>query len=399
MITINKILPQSTNIIARSGKKRARDYKLLSRQDNLPVQLPAGIKELFGQKENPKSCSSVLIGKISDALFSKEIKTFYDKSKRILLRLITQNGQTESVRYYKYGNKNDRFVSVFKPASDNLSQFGALKDFCLTSKEYLRVTELHSHEFTNPPYPKRVSRKKVEYFGSDGKDRRITFIKTPFNLGIGNSLDKRILSAIIKKRGNNLTLDEVRKTDNFNLDTSDKYLKVRFLDPRSSDGIAVLTRQLLDENNLGKLKISVHTDCVFPDGSEGCFSAYERSISYKDFSQEAFAESAVECAAHEVDHAVKYAQIGRLGKGVTAYEADALRYLGEITDFGELRKAVKYSIAKDNYPANNKNSNNPAYLNNYLEVKAREAGEKAADEYENSKNYNFFEEFMPVEPQ
>ena len=409
MLSVNKILPAKINsgsvynaaeYLQKSAAPPQKDYKLLIRQDNLPVFDVKATADIPAPYE-ADSFNYVKIGKKSDDLFYKEVISFFDKSKKLIMRIFKQNEIDTKIRYYNNGSENDRLISTFKYAPNHSAapdEREIAGHFELVCREYQKVTELNPHiQANNSGYPKRISSKKTEIlYNGDEKTQHITYTRTPFNHGIGKPSDKKVLQGKIVCTHNEFILKDITKTDNVNLDMNDKYLKVRFLDPRSADGIKVLTRQLLEEKKLNKLNISISTNCYFADRTEGEFCPETRNISFKDFSGEKLPDDAVNCAAHEVEHAYQYAQTGRLGKGNTSYATDALKILGGLTDMDEIREAVQYSMAGNIYPRRNKNWKNTLYRDNYLEEKAREAGVTAANEYRNSKNYDFFNEFRAL---
>lgn len=380
------------NIIGKPLPQKG--YTLLSKKNSATAD---GELKSFVNHYAPNACTDcythVTIGKKSDISYKKEILTFYDKYKKIALRLFKVNGTTDSMKHYKSNEQGERIITTMKINPDGKSPIP--NDTEILSAEFLKITELHTPKTTKEGIlPVRVSSKKVEFEHFENKEvEHITLKHTPFNHGIGKPSDKRILRGIVTKKGNDYTLDNITQSDNMELDLDDKFLKVRFLDPRSRDGLVALTKQILKEKNIDKLRLNISTKVDLAADIAGSFSPKNRNISYRDFSREDFPEDAVDCVAHEVEHAYQIAQIGRLGSGKTSYETDAMRTLGEITDSNELIEAVKYSIASAEYPLENTTKHNPLYRDNYLEIKAREAGEKIADEFEKSKNYDFFEDF------
>ena len=368
------------------------DFKLLSKSENMSVSnaMKNAVK-IFVPDLEADTFSYISVGKISDSSYHSEIMTFYDKCKRVVMRAFKKNGELNKMRCYEYPSCDSRVISTYEPSHSG-------DNFALVTAEYQRITTLRlNSQLRTEKCSQRISSKKIVVSDSDGKKtREITFLYTPFNRGVGKPSDRRLLKGLITKEGNDIVLGNIEKTDNVDLDMNDKYLTVRFLDPRTDIGIHTLTRQLLKSKFLDKLRISIFTNCQLSENTEGSFSAASRSILFKNFSNAKFHERAVDCVAHEVEHAYQYAQIGRLGKGKTSYETDAMRILGELDNTDEIREAVKYSVADLKYPYKDANWSNPFYRDNYLERKAREASEKIVDEYENSKNYNFFEEFDPI---
>ncbi|MGN0030580.1 MAG: hypothetical protein ACI37Q_01335 [Candidatus Gastranaerophilaceae bacterium] len=403
----NKISPQRiysagfrlVNRVRRTcGRQQLTDFRLTTKSENLPVSESMNKAiGIFLPNVTADTFSYVSIGKHSDLSYRHEIMTFYDKCKRVILRTFKKDDNLYKMRCYRYGLDNDAIIATYKSIPEKANS--SSDDLQMVSVEYRRVTSIKSNTFSeNNPSPQRVSIKKVEMSDFNGKaNEEITFLYTPFNRGVGKPSDRKFLKGTVVFENDNVSLNNIEKSDNVKLDFDDKYLTVRFLDPRTEAGIKVLTGQLLKEKSLDKLKLKIVANCELDEGVEGSFSSDLRTIFLKNFTEYCFHEDAVNCSAHEVEHAYQYSLIGRLGKGNTSYETDAMNINGELTDINEINEAVRYSIADTNYPSTGRTNDNPLYKYNYLEVKARQFGEKIADEYENSLNYDFFEEFKPIE--
>ena len=93
----------------------------------------------------------------------------------------------------------------------------------------------------------------------------------------------------------------------------------------------------------------------------------------------------INIAAHEGDHAKRFAIIGQLGKRRSPYEMKAEKVLREIVNYEERQKGYEYLTASEKYPRLTDKEDltqNMDYMNNELEVLAREE-EKAVREYYN----------------
>ena len=188
-------------------------------------------------------------------------------------------------------------------------------------------------------------------------------------------------------------MSHLKKSKNLALDLSDKFLKIRLLNPKSFEGLIAYTKSLLAEKGLKSLNIKIHpysnkvSSYVY-----GYFSSPESEICYGKRLLNETSEEVIDTVAHEVEHAYQYALIGRLGKGNTSYENEALKKLGEIPK-EKRAEAIDYAIAKERYQQFSK-IGNAEYHNNLLEIRAADAGKDAAMEYkENVDNYNFFKNF------
>ena len=216
-----------------------------------------------------------------------------------------------------------------------------------------------------------------------------------------NEGHKKVASAKILDKDEKKYLFDFKKSGFDNSDSvskKDKFLLVRFLDPRSDEGLEYLTRMFLNQKHLSKLKINIFPNSFsVSSDSLGYFSPDKRKIAYSPELKDKAILSAVNTVVHEVEHAFQYSQIGRLGKTRTTYEMDAYLRLGDL-EHEKIGEALKYADARDNYPRFNNFSElseakKREYRENYLEVKAREAGLNAEQIYikSNVNNYLFFD--------
>lgn len=384
------------------GMPLLRDYKLISKADKINVSELD--KNVWESPENAFYYSLVRVGKNSDPKFSREIITFYDERNKLIQRIFRQNGLNTRLKLYKDSvmtdEKRSRLVttkefvqseqSAGKSIPDRLENFlGSWK----TNVEEFQIIKKYPHLRKDSKIsPVGLFTKKTEYLsGITDSIRNITFTKYPINHGIENPYDKKVISGTVIKSSEDFQLKDIYISDNLRLDLKDKFLKYRFIDPRSDEGAILLTQYFLNQKGLKPLEV-----LVCPSMSSHFVTGSFNKSGTIYYSEDFFKQSSyevVDTIAHEVEHAYQYAQIGRLGKVQSRYEAKANLMLPPL-EFEELDEAVKYSIARDVYPRKNYVASNPAYWSNYLEVKAREAGAKATEEYQACKNnYSFFEEF------
>lgn len=386
------------------GFKPLRDYKLLHKAENIDVSSYNERDWLMPHWAD--TFDIVRVGKKSDPNFIREVISFYDRDNNVIERLFRQNGMNTRKKIYSKGYKSRTIVTKdFVPPKVEAGINVPLKLRNLAGNWRDKISELQIIE----EYPvlrgyfkgKQIDKspvglytKRVEYSPSGDKDsvRNITFTKYPINFGFQKPSDKKVISGTLVKKGKDVELTDIHKTDNLKIDLNDEFLKYRFIDPRSDEGLRLLTDYFIKKRGLEPLHIYVNpSSASVKESSLGYF--WNGELHYSDKLQKLCSDEAVDTVAHEVEHAYQHAQIGRLGKSESRYETNAENLLPPI-EFDEIKEAVKYAIARDAYPVTNKSMENPLYRDNYLEVKAREAGRKAKDMYRaNMENYKFFNWF------
>ncbi len=329
----------------------------------------------------------------------KEIITFLDSSKRIVQRYFVTDGVNEKAKFYEYPDENTRIITTKKfvlPVNIEQSLSAGAKNLLGSwinfTQDFQRIFKLPELK-KNGKIPSKVYIKRLEF-----KDnlREITYCEYPLNLGI-ESGSKKVISAKVAANNEDLEISDIKMSDNLKLSLTDKFLKYRMVGINTNEGLIAITKHFLNEKGIGKLRIYVEPSSWHIDENDlGYFSLKSRAIRYNEKLNKKPSALSVKTAAHEVEHAWQYAQIGRLGKGVSSYETEALFTLGDLP-LDEISEVFKYVIARDKYPRNLSSkelAKNPLYKNNYMEVKARQAGDAAESEFTASKeNYEFFENF------
>lgn len=403
MFSLSAILPQNINSLGfrtvnkvrkACGVKCLKDYKLSIRQDNVPVI--NFDTDIYKPPKEAATYNYVKVGKKSDKSFSREIISFYDKNKKLIHRYFRENGVNIKRKVYSEGFDSREITTSEYIPSQKFLNYGLWKD---RSKEYQQVNEYrHPALSKDGKHAKDMRTKRIDYEEcGDNQVQKITYTKYPLTLGFQNASQKEVVSGRIKKTGDEFVLSDIKSSDNVTIDTQDEFLTVRFLDPRSDEGADVLTKYFLKLKGLEKLDVAVKS-VNYPMGTKVAdFNQYNGVITFYEPYKKGFWFTPIDASGHEVEHAYQYAQIGRIGKGDTAYETRAMQVLGTPSDIDEICEATEYAIANDIYPRENIVPSNPLYWDNYLEVKARAAGEKAVDLYKNNSNNIFFEKFNFVE--
>ena len=373
---LHKINPEKCKfvLLEKTQKINIDQYKTFS--DNTP--------------QNADSFTIVTIGKREDKNYKKKITTFYS-DENVVERLFESTEGERIIREYEHRGHD---------VKDSNCRYRKIVQKKMVNGKPKFVTDL-IEEMRTYKFQKQKNKKtgknclKLEIIKNiiDGNKISATITEYPFN---GDRKTAKIPN-LRKIAGLEIELNESTpiitgtfETTNIKLPSNDKYLPYRFiLDSKTK--IKELTKHFIKEKNLDKLNIKVRVKDTIGKNTAGYFDEERNEIVYAmstcDF---------VRTSAHEVEHAYQYCQIGRVGKGYSQYGRNSRKIYGPIDNLQESMEAHKYSIASINYPKLSDEedlSKNMDYMNNYLEVKAREAGEKASKEYK-EKGAEFNKQFF-----
>ncbi len=391
MLKINSIIPSTP------GK-----VYLKAKEDNVPVYLLR--LGLDNMTNNAATYSIARLCKSGDKSWSKEIITFFDNSKRIIQRYFLTNGVNEKMSVYEYPDGVTRVVTSKKfiaPDKDNEIYTSSVKNVLgrwVDFKQEVQKIFKPPCASSNGKFFPKVYIKTTEYENPiSGNMRKITFIDYPVKAASASGL-KRVISGRMTNNNGVINLFDVKKSDNLDLSLDDEFLKFRFAGVRNDEGLEALTKYFLNKRGLAPLKVCVAPSSISLDKRDlGWFSLGDRTIRFTQELKNRPSLFSVNTSAHEVEHAFQYSMIGRLGKGRSSYETEALLKQGDL-DLEGVREALKYVTARDNYPrdlsAESLRHNSEYMKKNYMERKAREAGKAAEEAFmADMKNYVFFEIF------
>ena len=361
---LHKINPEKCKyvLLEKTPKINIEQYKTFS--NNTP--------------QNADSFTFVTIGMRDDKSFKKKITTFYS-GKNIVERLFESSDGERVIREYEHLGHDVKASNCRYRKIVQKRMKGGKPEFITELIEEMRtyISEIKKNKKTGK------HRLKLEIIKNiiDGNKISATITEYPLN---GDRKTTKI-SSLRKIAGLEIELNEsipritgTFETTNIKLPTNDKYLPYRFIIDANTK-IKELTKQFIKEKNLDKLNIKIRVKDMLGKNTAGYFDEERNEIVYamntSDF---------VRTSAHEVEHAYQYCQIGRVGKGYSQYGKNSRKIYGKIEGLQESMEAYKYSIASINYPKLTDEedlSKNMDYMNNYLEIKAREAGERASNEY------------------
>ncbi len=320
--------------------------------------------------ENADSFTIVSIGKRDDEKYRKVITTFYT-NKKILKRVTESTDSPKIVREYTtkgdIKNSNCRMRRIVqKVLNESIMKY----ETNLIEEQNIYILPIFNEL-------KLQTRKNI----INGNKISATVTEYPFN-----KKKKKIPHFLKKVLGLELELiDDIPRIigtyeqGKVKFSDDDKYLPYRFMLDENQKLLGY-TKELIREKNLSKLDIIVKISDNVGKNTAGYFCADTNMIEYAKNCDKNF----VDTATHEIEHALQYKLIGRLGKSKSEYERNSRKFYGPIRTMKERGEAFKYYVAAEEYPKLKENENpmdNIDYVNNYLEIKAREAAKRAVEEY------------------
>lgn len=410
MLQISKYTPDFGYYIFKKANKirqfiglpQKTEYLLLAKNEN--VDIAQINKEKYWRiPQKAASFNYVSIGKKFDSDFCREVISFFDENGKLIQKLFRENGKNIKQRIYKYDDEKrtiEQRIFDTSRISDEIQDINVRNMWGMWKKEFTEqqwIMKLKNSFTSNGKQATFLKTKRSTYLNDDETIKKVTFTEFSPN-SIPHNIRKNIkVLGIIEQRQNMIKVNNI-ETECITLDKDDKYLPLRFLDLHTPEGLTVLTKYYIGKKGLKPLNIHIipNSDNV-ASNSNASFSPSSREIKFSPNVVKQYILDIIDTVAHEVEHAYQHCQIGRLGKGHNDYEFDAFKKFGEIENFEEREEAYKYVIARENYPKFTDDedlSKNLAYKNNYLEVKARLAGARAADNFEKAKtNFEFFSQF------
>lgn len=370
------------------------DFKMLTKTPKSPIERFNRELDFWAVPEEAKFFKNIRVGKKSDSAFFRDITSFYDKDKKLIKRCISGSDINYKIRQYKYSYETPKYRDISPHVISGRK---------ITTKEYIKdnpdkniwgkwkttcYEEQFAYHFFEDPMRIKIATKlhtnKVIYDLENEAKRTCVMTEYPKNKGYEPKSAKKVMGFEIEMVNGMPEIRGYEQTPNVKIPSCDDFLAYRFL--MGAEKQEALTRYFLAQKKLDDLGISVYTNKsnVSPDAIAH-FASYGPEICWRSVNA---AREPVVTAAHEVEHAWQYAQIGRLGKGTTNYERDCLRKFGEIADGKEREEAYKYLVASENYPSKTQMNYLESYKSNYLEKKARKAGSEAGE------IYNVFREFL-----
>ena len=380
--SINKLL----------GTPIKQDYILLSKNDKVPLtQFPASS---WAIQPNAVSFTVVRIGKKSNPDYMKEITTFYDIQNRPLAKCFWGTDIDYKMRTYKYDIENTsanmpasiRSIATEEcrkekhqaPIGKDLKFISAFGKWIKKSAETQYVTDIGD--------AKKLSIMKVRY---NNKSRDITLTEYPLNMNKESSDNKKVLNLTIGNDSHKYYVKKLCHSSNVSTIQNDEYFPYRFLsDEEKCKELSYYFLRKKGLDNLG-LNVEIPSRKVGPDAAAH-FSSQDSAIRWRDVPEY---KPIVMVAAHEVEHAAQHSLIGRLTGGESAYEIKCRAKFGKIKDKDERLEAIRCFEAQRSYPVGFESDYAKKHDENYLEIKANDAGFEAYKEY--SKGQKALKQIFP----
>lgn len=409
MFKISKYMPQINAYCFRSinkartfcGLRPKTEYKLISKSQNVEIsnidkdahwRVPSGAV----------TYDYVVIGKKSDLEFSREILSCFDENGKVISRNYRDNGVNTKRRIYFYEPNKRVIKSQIYDTSNVKNSFWRIPAILnIAGRWNLLFTENQNIRHLNGFFkkgkmPTFLTIKRIEPLSENSE--KYTFTQFPINLGFADGGGKRIFTTVVTKTKEGLKLSDMKQNKNLDLDFGDKFLLYRVLNPHSEEGLIELTKGFLKERGLDSFNIGIVPNSPkVSQNSYAHFSNTNKEICFRSDLTKDYILSIVNASRHEVEHAWQHFMIGRIGRGKSEFEIDALKKFGPLKTAEEEKEAIKLAIASDNYPKINDVDDlnkNIDYVTNYTEVQARKAGNKASKEYSRPRdNFIYFEQF------
>lgn len=364
---------------------RPKQYQLLEKAEILKKDAP---DEFLFAPNKAVRIKHVTVGKRKDKDYYREIVSYYDDYDQIIMRTQSGNNIPRTKRTYTYssGYTNDNkpvdirevHTTQYIPAYEGANQ-GRWAPVC-NEQQYVRNNiELSKKK-------KVVNAKKLHITRTDystNGNRNITLTEYPMVYGFEpKSAKKEMKIGLNFKFGEKIpTITDLSGSKNVELPQNDEFLKFRFLVGEEKQ--EALAKYFLEKKGLANAKVGVGTKKTH-DTSNAEFDPEWGWIWFNKIVREP-----AKTAAHEVEHAWQHSIIGR-AFAQTPYEQRCRDIYGPLDTIELQIEAQRLAQAKAIYPSDTRTADGelkPEYLNNYFEVKAREAGEKAKEAYNKGRDF------------
>lgn len=405
----SKIFPHrtiGTKALNSAKTVTTKKYALLEKTEKLPIANYPDNKWVF--PEAADTFNIVKVGKTNDPNYFKEITNFYNKEGKLVKRCTKGsdiNNQTKDYEYDFYCLVNEPNPNIYgaetrkvttqeyvitpelkklKKTHPEMSQY-IYGEWRTKSQELQAVSKLYKGDYTR--YPKKLTVIK-NTFNQDIPDRMTAeMVEYPFTRGYEPQNTKKILGLELEIKNDIPHIIGTNQTTNVKIPTNDKFLPFRLYVDREAQQVA-LTRYFLKKRGLENLNIRIETNSkAVAENAAAHFSSINGTIAYKKISKYS---PQVGTVSHEAEHAYQHSLIGRIGKAKTEYEKKCAEIFPKIESKTKKKEALDYAKARDKYPKLSRTedlSQNKDYYDNLLEIKAREAGKLAEDEYNTGKKF------------
>lgn len=190
------------------------------------------------------------------------------------------------------------------------------------------------------------------------------------------------LSFEVKRTDNKVMQKSIKATDENLIPQGDSYLGYRALP--IEDAKVPLVKRFLKERNMDNKDVRIepqYNPRYENDGFMAVFDPESGSVKFNRGYQFQSKSRLVNTARHETEHSWQYYLQAVLNGGGENWQNEIAKKSSKITDKKILKEAKDYDKSIENYVPFY--VDRMRYRNNYIEIKAREAGEQAQTQYDN----------------
>ena len=373
-------------LIAKICDKSYVKYKGLAR--SISEGTPKTVDEVWvGVKKHPEKTRKITIFKDKNGNIIEKAFDYADGKLRNRLYSrtsikIDSNDTVDSVMIQDF-YINKKVIPYYEDMLEEFEELHPMKNILWNLKQVIT-----NHLYTQKNNGEKVlTQVKIDKLDTPTKQRH-TFTEFPHiinqKIQIGK---KKILSFLANGNiGKIISGSDIKQGVRF--PKNDTYLAYRALS--IDDAKAPLTQRFIKEKKLQSALIEINPD-YYPKNEDdklyaADFEPLNGSINFNRLFKPASKTRVVGMARHEVEHAWQYFLRARFAEPVTEWENFVYETFGGIKSKKLQKEAKRYTKSIINYVSLTKEleeaGNIQEYRDNYIEIMARKAGNKARKEYD-----------------
>ena len=369
------------------------NYFLVSKTIGMPYKQYCG-NAVRILKSAPATVDEIVIGIKNKAGKVNKLTTFRDADGNVIERCYDNLGKPfRNLVYSKYENiiGQDEYVESIsykeysmprKYAKKYREKKNACKDMSVLLKVFWKkIKSRMYHVSSNVNNAEKViSLSEINY--NKFSDIQVHRISEYQHLLKGQKHDKeKKLVYVVCKGGHDILPDSVLTSDGVIFPEKDSYLPYRALN--IEDSKLLLTQRAVKDRHLEDMHITIKPDYA-PAKDEiediALFKSQHGDICFNKFKSYSSKGAIANTAYHETEHAWQYFLNARLSEGGTPWEDIVYFEFGPLKSKKQINEAKAYKKSINHYVPYD-GTNYEKYMKNYIEIKAHQAGSKAALAY------------------
>ena len=369
------------------------NYFLISRTQGIPYQQYRG-DALRILKTIPATVDEVVIGIKNNRKKVNKLTVFKDEKGNVIERCYDNTGKPfRNLVYSREENviDEDEFVKSISCKEYSMQRKLAKKyrekrnhcnDIDVLLKAFWKKLKLRTDHISDNinNAEKVISSSEIDY--KNGSDMQIHCFSEYSHLLKGKKSGKeKTLAFAVSADGHSVIPKTKVMSKGLVFPQKDKYLPYRALDIESSK--LLITRRALNDRNLKGAMITIKPDYM-PEEDEindiAIFKNWHGDICFNKLVKYTSKGSVVSSAYHESEHAWQYFLDARLLKGGTPWGDLIYFQFGPLKNRRQIKEAKRYSRSIKYYIPYD-GTNYKKYIENFIEIKAHDAGRKAKKEY------------------